>query len=330
MRAPAFWTVREGREAAPIIRALLTPLSWLYAAATARRIARATPYEPGAPVISVGNLTAGGTGKTPVARALLARLRAQGVDAHLVTRGYGGRLAGPVRVDPAVHTADAVGDEPLMLAADAPVWVAKDRAAGARAAVAAGAHALVLDDAHQNPAVRKSFSLVVIDAETGLGNGFVIPAGPLREPAGVGLARADAVLLMGEGEPELPAHPAPVFRGALTALGGLTPGPKLGFCGIGRPKKFEDTLKGLKVDLIDFTPFPDHHPYTSGELEALSAHAQAAGAGLVTTEKDAMRLPPAFRARVEVVRVQAALDEALLALIDDHISRLAGAQAIKT
>lgn len=315
MRPPAFWTVQEGRDAAPVLRALLTPLSWAYAAATARRIAKASPLRLAAPVISVGNLTAGGAGKTPIVRGLCYWLRDRGIDAHVISRGYGGRLAGPLQVDLQRHIAMDVGDEPCMLAKDLSVWVARDRAAGGLAALAAGAQAIVLDDGHQNPELCKDLSVVVVDAETGLGNGRVLPAGPLREPAAVGLERADAVILMGPGEPDLPAHGLPVLRGCLQSNASLRPGPKVAFCGIGRPAKFEETLQALGADVVSMAPFPDHHPYSPADLDRLQRLARAHGASLVTTEKDAARLGSALPAGAEVVQVSAAIEGDLARLM---------------
>jgi tetraacyldisaccharide 4'-kinase len=331
MRAPAFWTITEGRDAAPMLRAALTPLSWLYAAATARRIARAQPLRVPVPVISVGNLTAGGTGKTPIVRALGDWLKTRGVTPHVISRGYGGCLAGPVHVDRSVHSAADVGDEPWMLARSLPVWVGRDRAATAAAAVAFGAPALLLDDAHQNPAVAKDLSLVVVDAATGLGNGHVIPAGPLREPAATGLARADAIILMGQGDPHLPPHTAPVFRAVLEATSVPPSGPVVAFCGIGRPAKFEETLRALGADIAAFAPFPDHHAYSEGDLKRLAALSRFHGAALVTTEKDAARLPAMFREQTSVVTVEARVEGDLGALLAPLLrvplgasSRLAG------
>ena len=212
LNTPRWWYAREPRHAS-VLRFVLKPVSWIWAAATARRIARGTPVDPGAPVISIGNLTVGGSGKTPVAREVLRLLRASGVEAHALSRGYGGRLEGPTRVDLAIHTPADVGDEPLMLALDSPAWVARDRVAGARAAAQAGAKALVLDDAHQNPALKKALSLVVVDGETRdgewpFGDGSVFPSGPMREPLKAGLSRADAVVILlpadlAEADPEL-------------------------------------------------------------------------------------------------------------------------------
>ena len=275
---PRWWYVRRGAPA-PVIRALLRPLSWIWAAATARRIARGRPVDPGVPVICIGNLTMGGAGKTPVAREVLARLRTMGVRAHGLSRGYGGREAGPLRVDPKVHTAADVGDEPLMLAGDGPFWIARDRAAGALAAVQAGAQAVVLDDGHQNPSLAKTLSIVVVDGETRagewpFGDGAVFPAGPMREPLAVGLKRADAVVLMlpsdlAEPDAELLALFAdkPVLVARLLPAEPAPPGPQLGFAGVGKPWKVEKALKAAGCDLVDFGSFPDHAGFSESTLK---------------------------------------------------------------
>lgn len=327
LATPRWWYTRDpapGR----VVRLLLTPISWIWAAVTARRIARARPTDPGVPVICVGNLTVGGTGKTPVVRELLRRLPgAQGL-----SRGYGGSETGPLRVDPTRHTAAQVGDEPLMLAADAPIWIARDRAAGARAAAAHGARAIVLDDGHQNPSLAKTLSLVVVDGETrdgawSLGDGRVFPAGPLREPLAVGLARADAVILMlpddlATPDPALLAALAgkPVLIARLAPAAPPPPGPQLGFAGIGMPWKVERALTAAGCQLVDFAPFPDHHAYDAGTLKVLEDRAKAFGAGLVTTEKDWVRLPAAWRARIAAWPVRAVFeDEAALERLLDGL-----------
>jgi tetraacyldisaccharide 4'-kinase len=328
---PRWWYVRRGAPA-PVARALLKPASWIWAWATARRIARATPVDSGAPVICVGNLTAGGTGKTPVVRELLRLLNTRGMPAHGLSRGYGGSLEGPVRVDPARHTAAEVGDEPLMLAAEAPIWVSRDRAAGALAAVAAGARVIVMDDGHQNPSLKKALSLVVVDGETRdgewpLGDGSVFPAGPLREPLAVGLARADAVVLMlpddlDAPDPELTAMfgDTPVLVARMKPAAAPPAGPQFGFAGIGKPWKVERALKAAGCELVDFASFPDHMAYGETTLRTLAETAAHHGAGLVTTEKDWVRLPPEWRARVTAWPVKAVFEdeaalEALLAQV---------------
>jgi tetraacyldisaccharide 4'-kinase len=331
---PRWWYVRSGAPA-PITRALLRPVSWIWAAATARRIAKAKPADPGVPVISIGNLTMGGSGKTPVAREVLARLRAMGVKAHGLSRGYGGSEAGPLRVDPALHTAADVGDEPLMLAGDGPFWIARDRAAGALSAVVGGARALVLDDGHQNPSLKKTLSLVVVDGETRddewpFGDGAVFPAGPLREPLAKGLKRADAVVLMlpadlAGPDPELLAvfGDKPVLVARLMPAGPVPPGPQLGFAGVAKPWKVEAALKAAGCKLIDFGSYPDHAGFSESTLNFLQDRAQLFDAGLVTTEKDWVRLPPAWRAKVKAWPVKAVFDDP--AALDRLLARAAGA-----
>ncbi|MCZ8209253.1 MAG: tetraacyldisaccharide 4'-kinase [Aquidulcibacter sp.] len=332
MRAPSFWTIRYGRDSAPILRLLLSPLGALYGASVARRIAKASPLSLSIPVISIGNLTAGGTGKTPFSetlRTLLAELL--GGQIGIVSRGYGGSLEGPVAVDPAVHGADAVGDEPLMLAQGGPVFVGRDRAAAGKLAAQNGMKALILDDGHQNPALAKIISLVVVDGQTGFGNGHLIPAGPLREKPAIGLARADAIIVMGavsdDALEDIDGFKGPVFKASLNAKPVAIGGPVLGFCGIGRPEKFDATLRSLGLNVVDLYPFADHHRYRPDELVRLEADARAAGATLVTTEKDYVRLPPDFAAKVQVVAIEAILeDEAaflafLRAKLDSHLGQ---------
>ncbi|CAN5275769.1 tetraacyldisaccharide 4'-kinase [soil metagenome] len=335
LSTPRWWYIRDSRHAI-VTRTLLRPASWLWAAVTARRIAGAAPIDPGVPVISIGNLTVGGSGKTPVAREVLRLLRAPkrddpklddpkrddlGRDAHSLSRGYGGTLTGPTRVDMTIHTAADVGDEPLMLAADSPAWIARDRVAGAAAAVAAGAQVLVLDDAHQNMALKKNLSLIVVDGETRgdewpFGDGAVFPSGPMREPLSAGLARADAVVILLPAD--LPQADAalvatfstlPVFIAHLVAEAPPPSGPQLGFAGIAKPWKVERSLIAAGCDLVDFAPFPDHAAYSDQDLAFLADRAATLGAGLVTTEKDWVRLPPAWRERVVSWPVVARFDE---------------------
>ncbi|MEL6169355.1 MAG: tetraacyldisaccharide 4'-kinase [Pseudomonadota bacterium] len=328
MRQPGFWSRRPN---APGLAArLLAPLALLGAYTTAQRVRRQPDYVAKVPVISVGNLNVGGTGKTPTVAALVSELRRRGTEAHVIIRGYGGQLKGPLRVDTARHTVDDVGDEALLHAIYAPTWVAANRASGAEAAEAAGAQVLVLDDAHQNPSVAKSFSIVVVDAERGFGNGRVMPSGPLREPVGAGLARADLCLSIGgEGAqtrfkvdwgqtlscPHMTGELRPVNTGM--PWHGL---PVLAFAGIAHPEKFFATLRGLGADLRGAVALGDHQPLGPSLLARLEAQARAAGAQLVTTEKDAVRLPVKKRGSFLTVPVRLtfsdpdAIDRTLAAL----------------
>lgn len=332
LNTPRWWYVRDSNHAR-MMRMALKPLGWVWAAVTARRIAKAVPADPGCAVISVGNLTVGGSGKTPVARETLRLLRAAGVEAQGLSRGYGGRLEGPVRVDPQIHAADDVGDEPLMLAQGSPVWIARDRVAGAKAAVADEAQALVLDDGHQNPALKKTVSLIVVDGETRgdewpFGDGSVFPSGPMREPLKTGLARADAVVVMlptdvEEADPELMAvfGALPVFIARLTPEGSPPSGPQVGFAGIAKPWKVERSLKAAGCDLVDFVPFPDHAAYSAADMTFLTDRAAVFDAGLVTTEKDWVRLTPEQRKAVVAWPVVARFEDeaAFAAFLNDRI-----------
>lgn len=310
MHAPDFWQKRG------LAAWVLSPLGALYGASVAMKAALAHPFDPGIPVICVGNLTAGGTGKTPVAIAIAQALRAHGRKPAFLTRGYGGSEKGPALASRA-HSAAQMGDEALLLARHAQTIVSRDRAAGARLAKAKDADVLVMDDGHQNFSLAKSLSLVVVDAQTGFGNGFQIPAGPLRESIAQGLKRADAVILVGDGTPDLPGFTGAVLRVQLKAEDiDFSDRSVFAFAGIGRPDKFIASLESRGADIIGSCFFPDHHPYEDGEIEQLW---QIAGtAALITTEKDFVRMTIEQRKNIQVLKVSAVFDDpaALARLLD--------------
>lgn len=310
MKAPAFWNQKPG-----LLTTLLAPASLLWRMGTQLRRRVTLPYAAAVPVICVGNVTAGGAGKTPVTQELLRMLRGMGQQPHIVSRGYGGSARGPLRVDPIQHTSANVGDEPLLLAVSAPVWVAKHRVEGVKAAVAAGATQIILDDGLQNPSLRHDAALLVIDGESGLGNGRVIPAGPLRETLEDALPRLHGAIIIGDDQQNLEARigrTVPVFKAVLREK--LPPNFDdskfyVAFAGIGRPEKFFASCRRAGLHLIQTFSFADHHPYNERDLAALQDAATRQGAKLITTAKDAARLSPAWRARVDVLEIELNFDD---------------------
>jgi tetraacyldisaccharide 4'-kinase len=306
MRAPEFW-----RRRGPVSTALL-PAAWAYDALGRRRRARTAPVSAGLPVICIGNLVTGGAGKTPLTLALVALLQEQGYPPGILTRGYGGALAGPVLVELARHSCHEIGDEALLLAAAAPCIVARDRIAGAKLAAATGARVLLMDDGLQNPSLVQDLKLIAIDGGYGFGNGRVLPAGPLRESLGRGLGRIQGAVLIGGDRfgierqigGRIPVAHAALVPGdtAKTWVGQRV----LAFAGIGRPQKFFETLASLGAVLAGTRDFPDHHPYRPAEIEALLAEAKRLDAAAVTTTKDRVRLPQPYRDRIETLDVNLA------------------------
>jgi len=330
MREPAFWW-QSGTGS------LLAPLGAIYGAVAALRLRR-RGVRAGVPVICLGNLTVGGAGKTPAALAVAHLLLAAHQRPFFLSRGYGGRLAGPLRVSPTQHHATDVGDEPLLLTRLAPTIVARDRVAGAKFAQFAGASVIVMDDGIQNPSLHKDLAILVVDGRRGIGNGRIVPAGPLRAPLGSQLDRAQALVLVGAADGAAMIADAASQRGLAIFQGRLEPEPNvvaaigrrqvLAFAGIGDPTKFFATLSEAGIDVAVRSSFPDHHRYTVAEAKDLVARADAAGLMLLTTEKDLVRLsgdpqlgPLAARANALPVRLVIEEENAFRQLVLDAVSR---------
>ncbi len=303
MRAPDFWRRQSAGSTA------LAPVGAAWSAIVALRRVTARPWKAPVPVICIGNLVAGGAGKTPLAIAVTGKLRNRGRTPHILSRGYGGWTRGPLRVEANRHDATEVGDEPLLLARHAPTWVARDRAQGARAACNAGADVIVMDDGMQNFTLAKDLTIVAVDGGFGFGNRLVMPAGPLREPLASGLARTGAAVLIGVdkcGAEAALAGRVPVLPTRLVPAPGteaLADKTVLAFAGIGRPQKFFDTLASMRCNLAETKSFADHHFYDADEIMRICDRARELGAIPVTTEKDAVRLPTEARTMVETLAI---------------------------
>lgn len=323
-RTPAFWYSSNK------FLKILAPLGVPYWLAGWLRQKLIHPQKVSVPVICVGNVVAGGAGKTPVVQSLISMLKAKGIQAHVISEGYGGRIKKPTRVDPKIHTFEDVGDEALLLSQSAPVWIGKSRVKAAMQAVAAGAQTLILDDGFQDPSLYKDFSIIVIDGEVGFGNGMLIPAGPLREPVSRAIERTNAVVLIendkgqrgnlwslatkiircvkgdglhGKGE-QTDRRDLPIWHAEIVPDAANLQGKKaVAFAGIGRPEKFFSTCRSLGAELIETKAFPDHHAYTQKELDDLVSLAEVNSAILLTTSKDAVRLPEALKAKITVVSI---------------------------
>ncbi len=292
LKTPSWWHRKKG-----VVASALTPLAGLYGTIAAKAMTKGDAYRAKRPVICIGNFTSGGGGKTPTAIAIANLLKAAGKSPAFLTRGYGGSAKGPLQVED--QDADEVGDEPLLLAKVAPTFVSADRVAGAKAIEETDADIIVMDDGFQNPSLAKDFSLIVVDAASGLGNGLVMPAGPLRAPLDAQIARADGLLVIGDGKKA--ASLIKMFEGAGKPVlkakiepncdpRWLSVMPVIGFAGIARPAKFFATLKSNGAGLRASHAFPDHHRFTERQARGLLKEADAQKAMLVTTEKDWARL----------------------------------------
>ncbi|MGB9154736.1 MAG: tetraacyldisaccharide 4'-kinase [Alphaproteobacteria bacterium] len=312
MKTPRFWYPKQTDTLPSLMSDMLLPVSCVFRAGTALRRAFAKPYAARVPILCIGNVVAGGAGKTPTSLALARILTDRGQKPVFVTRGYGGH-GQLTYVDPAHHEAREVGDEALLLAASSPTWAGDDRVASIRQAESHGT-IIIMDDGLQNPHIKPSASILVVDGDVGIGNGRIIPAGPLRESLSDVLKRVVAVIIIGdEDRQNLAAHVnVPVFRARLQPI---VPAdfPResrfVAFAGIARPEKFYATARALGLDIADSRDFPDHHPFSQEDIDGLRLRAETLGARLLTTEKDAARLPPDIRAEIVVLPVSLVFDD---------------------
>ncbi len=323
MRAPDFWTTDRG------LSRFLEPFGRIYGAITTGRASRENQPRAPVPVISIGGITVGGAGKTPLTMSLTRRLLERNERPAVVLRGYGGNLKGPVRVDANLHTSREVGDEALLHAATCPTWVARKRVDGARAAASDGASVVLLDDGHQHPSIHKDFGIVVLDGAKPLGNGFVFPAGPLRENPSDALNRANAVVMIGEdSEGLLQRLPDALLkyqadmvphRNAFSLQGRMV----VAFAGIGYPQKFFAMLEAIGARVVAKHPFEDHEPFGPADIQPILDEAFAINAIPVTTAKDAVRLSPDQRQQVDVVNIDVVWrnEHALDQLLDAAMAR---------
>lgn len=313
MKQPKFWSrpnTKRGR--------LLAPIGRLYEKSVERRFKKVKPYQPQVPVICVGNICVGGSGKTPLCLALADFFLREGVRVYFLNHGYKSRLQN-VLVDLNLHTADDISDEALLLAAKAPTIVDKNRARGVMKAEKLGAELIIMDDGFQNPSVKKTLSFIVFDGARGIGNGLCLPAGPLRETLQQGLKRASAAVILGPDKTELCdrihhyAPDFPILHAELKMPHAMVGFRGIAFAGIGMPNKFFDMLTRNGVVLEQTYPFPDHYSYKRSDIEKMLARSNT----VMTTEKDAVKVPPDLRSRLTVIKPEFVFDNP-----DDWVSVL--------
>ena len=306
LKTPEFWYKDEKPPSG------LKPAAWVYDGISRIHRKCTSAHQVSKPVICVGNITMGGSGKTPVAISIAEILKDLGYLPHFLSRGYGGCEKGPYHIQTETDLVKDVGDEPLLLSKHAPCWIAKDKLAGARAAIEAGAGSVVMDDGYQNPSLKKDISLLVIDGVRGFGNGCVFPAGPLRETPSRALARASACVILNASQDqkddwrrmfETLSFTRPVFFADFKVEASIKGERLVGFAGLGIPHKFYDTLIAAGADVKDFFPFPDHHNYSEKDLRALTRSAKSHKASLITTEKDMVRLPGEMKNHIKTLPI---------------------------
>lgn len=307
LRSPKFWNDKDNK-----ISRFLEPLSKLYYIISKAKLNSVVPEKAQVPVICIGNIVLGGSGKTPTVELVCDILKNNNLVPHILTAGYGGYLKNVVRVDPRLHSYLQVGDEALLSVEVAPTWIGKNRINSGKAAVLAGANILVMDDGFQNNSIAKDIKILVIDSGQEFGNSYLFPAGPLREPIKAGITKSDIVLIIGEKNPELEEkihiidQDIPIFRAKMDAIEfpEVENNKVVGFCGLGYPLKFKKTLIECGYDLVDFISFSDHHPYTITEIQKLISGAKNVGATLITTMKDFVKIPEVFKNEIKVVKIK--------------------------
>lgn len=319
MKTPDFWHSNS------TIAKFLAPLGWIYGTLTQLRIKTHKSPKVTVPVICIGNITVGGSGKTPVSLSIARMLETEMFHPFFVTRGYGGKLQN-VMVNNRKHTAYEVGDEPLLLSKQAPVVVNANRYKGALTAIEEGADLIIMDDGFQNPSLYKDLSFLVFDGNYGIGNGKIIPAGPLRETFENGIKRADALIILGKDKHDLQERSnLPVFWGHTEVIQTtVTKKDVLAFAGIGHPQKFYHSLQSHGLNVVEKMDFPDHHFYSKKELEQLIAKAEKLNADIYTTAKDFVKIPTSMQKYFNVLEIAVVWDEPekLLSFIKEKIKAI--------
>ena len=304
MKTPDYWQKNN------LQAKILTPVGLLYGLLTKLRLKTHKPKKVAVPVICIGNITAGGTGKTPVSLSVARMLSTEMLHPFFLTRGYGGKLQNVI-VNNRKHSAYEVGDEALLLAQQSPVVINANRFQGAATAINEGADVIVMDDGFQNPGLHKDLSFLVFDGNYGIGNGKIIPAGPLRETLANGLKRADALIILGKDKQNLASQTdLPVFFGHLeSSQAPLTQTDVLAFAGIGHPEKFYHTLREQGFNVVDTMDFPDHHFYTAQDLQKIIERAQKLNAEIYTTSKDFVKIPNLYQKDINVLEISVVWDK---------------------
>jgi len=319
LKTPKFWLQKN------FIAYALWPLSLVYLGCTKIIKFLQSPQKCRKPIICVGNLTMGGSGKTPVALALGKILREMNINCAYLSKGYGGH-SDLVFVNEK-STARMVGDEPLLLAEIAPTFIAKNYICGAQEIVRNNiAQLIIMDDGMQNNLLKKDFLIVVIDGQIKFGNNFLFPAGPLRESVYKGLSKADLIIVLGkinqnlrdifqninqEFQKNYPNSANNIFDKKIIQanlktknLTNFSNQKLIAFCGLAYPQKFFSYLENQGLKLANSYEFPDHYFYKISELEHLLQQAKMQNAKLITTKKDWIKFPRNFQKQIDYLEVE--------------------------